>query len=580
MSIFRIYVDGQLFYHPEISDLAISEAKLTEDAENIDSFTLSAPHDHPYISLIRPMASVIVCKKGDQTVFEGRALDDGSDFYNTHTWTCESSISYLRDSQQPPYDYSGTLKGLLEKFISVHNEAVEEKKRFTLGSITVTDKNDYIAYSNSEYSSTLDAIRSKLIDTHGGYLMVRYEGSVKYLDYLAEFNERSVQTVEYGKNLTDVKISRDHTERVTALIPLGAKAKKTDEEGNETETEERINISSVNDGKNYVCDEDAVKEIGWIWASEIWDDVTKPGNLLTKARARIATLSKGVVSMELTIVDESDTGADIGSIHARQYVDCKSEPHGIDGRYPCINKTTDYLNPSGNTITIGASGVSLTSASVKQNKNITAISDDLIGKTSEIRKVSEKSDAAGRSAAQAIQDAAEAKEEADSFKEDISVLQESVTECYSEISKSSEEISLEVRKDFVSRTEMSQIQKDFQTSITQSSSEIRMDFTQSTDEIKNQVAYNKSLMEEYIRFKGALIELGKIGNAFTAELSNDQLAFKENGQTIAFISNQSLVITNAEIRYKLSLGDESRGWFDFIPRVTGNLSVKWRGSSS
>ena len=85
-------------------------------------------------------------------------------------------------------------------------------------------------------------------------------------------------------------------------------------------------------------------------------------------------------------------------------------------------------------------------------------------------------------------------------------------------------------------------------------------------------------MEEYIRFKGALIELGRVGNAFTAELSGESLAFKENGQKIAYISNQSLVITNAEIRNKLSLGNESRGWFDFIPRANGNLSIKWRGS--
>ena len=39
MSIFRIYVDGQLFYHPQLSQLAITEAKMTEDAENIDSLT-------------------------------------------------------------------------------------------------------------------------------------------------------------------------------------------------------------------------------------------------------------------------------------------------------------------------------------------------------------------------------------------------------------------------------------------------------------------------------------------------------------------------------------------------------------
>ena len=194
MSIFRIYVDDAIFYHPNLSKLAITQAQVSEDAENIDSLTLAAPHNHPYISSIRPMASTIVCKKDEEVVFEGRALDDGSDFYNTHTWTCESCLAYLKDTIQPPYSYKGTLKGLLEQFITIHNAAVEAKKQFHLGNITVTDDNDYISYSNSEYSVTLDAIREKLINTHDGYLQVRYSGGIKYLDYLADFNMTSLQT--------------------------------------------------------------------------------------------------------------------------------------------------------------------------------------------------------------------------------------------------------------------------------------------------------------------------------------------------------------------------------------------------
>ena len=166
------------------------------------------------------------------------------------------------------------------------------------------------------------------------------------------------------------------------------------------------------------------------------------------------------------------------------------------------------------------------------------------------------------------------------YEDDIAALQENVRECYSEISKSSDQIRLAVREDYISRSEMATIQQDFQSTITQNSSEIRMDFSTITDELKDNIATNQELLEEYIRFKGALIELGKVGNAFTAELSNNELAFKENGQKIAYISNNSLVITNAEIRNKLSLGNETRGWFDFIPRSNGNLSIKWRGPAS
>ena len=315
MSLFRVFVDNQLFYHPHLSQLSITEAKVQEDAENIDSLTLSAPFNHPYLSAIQPMSSTIVCKKDALTVFEGRALDDGTDFYNTHTWTCESCLAYLKDTMQPPFSYQGPLRGLLEQFLSVHNAAVEEKKQFTLGTVTVTDNNDYISYSNSDYSVTMDAIQDKLIKTHGGYLQVRYTDMGKFLDYLEDFPDRSLQTVEFGKNLTDVKITRDHSELV-----------------------------------------------------------------------------KGVTSMELTIVDESDTGADIGDIRARMYVRCISKPHGIDGTYLCLSRTRDYLNPSGNTITIGAAGVRLTSESAKQDQNITSIEDELLGQTSKIEVITGKVD--------------------------------------------------------------------------------------------------------------------------------------------------------------------------------------------
>lgn len=558
MKLFKVYVDGQIFYHPNLSKLAITQAVVSEDAENIDSFTLSAPFNHPYIDSIKPMASVIQCKKDDEVVFEGRALDDGSDFYNTHTWTCESALAYLKDTLQPPFSYKGGLRGLLEYFVSVHNSSVEERKKFVIGNVTVTDDNDYVSYSNSDYSVTLDAIKSKLINTYGGYLAVRYEEDGNYLDYLSDFKTKSMQTVEYGKNITDVKIKRDDTEKATALIPLGAKKTVTDEEGTESETSERVDITSVNDEKNYICDEDAVREIGWIWKTEIWEDVTLPGNLLRKGRNRLMELVQGITSMELTIIDESDTGADIGDIHAGMYVECISKPHGINGTYLCINRTRDYLKPSGNTITIGASGITLTASTVKQDKTIESLGEDILAQTEKIEVIDAKAEDASKTA---------------------DLVKEQVHECYTEIAKTSDEIISIVHDTYLEKSELEQLQQDFQSSITQNSSEIRMDFTQITDEIKGNIAYNQELLEEYIRFRGALIELGKVGNAFTAELSNDQLAFKENGQTIAYISNQSLVITNAEIRNKLSLGNESRGWFDFIPRTNGNLSIKWRDPS-
>ena len=140
-----------------------------------------------------------------------------------------------------------------------------------------------------------------------------------------------------------------------------------------------------------------------------------------------------------------------------------------------------------------------------------------------------------------------------------------VRECYAEITKISEQIQATVRENYLSKNDLTTIQQDFLVAITQTVSEIHMDFTILTNEITNNVSENYSLNEEYIRFRAVLIELGKVGNVFTAEFSNESLSFLENGQIIAYIANQSFVITNAEIRSRFSLGTVARGWFVFSP---------------
>ena len=117
------------------------------------------------------------------------------------------------------------------------------------------------------------------------------------------------------------------------------------------------------------------------------------------------------------------------------------------------------------------------------------------------------------------------------YEDDSASLEENIRECYSEITKTLEQIKMSKREEFISRSELETIQKEFETSIAQNSKEIRMDFTAIMDEIKENVSANQLLLEEYIRFKGALIEPGKVGNAFTAELSNEGL-LKRTGRRL------------------------------------------------
>ena len=416
--------------------------------------------------------------------------------------------------------------------IANHNADVDIGKQFTVGSVTVTDPNDSL-YRIHSYENTWECIEDKLLDRLGGYIRIRMSGNTRLIDYVTSYGNVNPQIIRFVENILDLVREVRGENVATVLVPLGA----ADEE-----TGEKLTVKSVNDGLDYIEDTEAIQTYGRIVKTVEFDDVTVASNLLTKGYSELAKVSKPTITLTMTAVDLHLVDVNIERIKIGDSIRVLSEPHGID-EYMIVQKLQlDFQHPENSVVTLGA---------VKQTL------DDNVGK-----RKSEPLDAI------IAQQAA--------MQQTISSVQTTVQECYSEISKTAEEIRTEVSESYLAKTELETIQRDFQTSITQSASEIRMDFTTITNEITNNVAANQQLLEEYIRFRGALIELGKIGNAFTAELSNEKLSFKENGQEIAFISNQALVITNAEIRNRISLGTAERGWFDFIPRTTGNLSIQWR----
>lgn len=161
---------------------------------------------------------------------------------------------------------------------------------------------------------------------------------------------------------------------------------------------------------------------------------------------------------------------------------------------------------------------------------------------------------------------------------DLDSLKDTVRQASESITEKSDEIMSIVADTYTSKTDTEQLKEQLQTSITQSSSDIRMDFSDSVTMLNNQIEANQNNLEKYIRFVDGTIELGEMDNAFKAELSNTDLAFLQDGAAVAYISDNAMKITDAQINRKLSLGQSEKGWFDFIPRENGNLSLKWRDS--
>ncbi|WP_346961237.1 hypothetical protein [Clostridium sp.] len=99
-----------------------------------------------------------------------------------------------------------------------------------------------------------------------------------------------------------------------------------------------------------------------------------------------------------------------------------------------------------------------------------------------------------------------------------------------------------------------------------------------TSEIDGKLQEFIDKFETYIQFSSEGISLGKINNPFIASLGNTELSFLQDGVKVAYISNNKLYITDADIRNKLTIGNPTNGYFDYVPRQNGNLSMKWRAN--
>lgn len=539
--MYQVYCDGQLIHDPRLQGYQLVSPSLSLELNKTGTFTFTMYPDHPGYGVISKLKSIITVEKDGAVLFRGRPLSSKEGFYGQLDYTCEGELAFLLDSRVRPFEMAGGVSELFSYLIQQHNDQVEKAKQFKAGQVTVTDPNDYINRSNVTYETTWDILNTRLLGTLGGYLWVRHEADGAYLDYLADFPYTSGQRITFGENLLDYSQTRSGDEIITALLPLGAKL--TDSEGKTTE--ERLTIASVNDGKDYVYDQEAVDQYGWILGAQTWDDVTQAGNLKQKALDALNEQIKTVSTIEMSAADLSQMDASFDDFRIGQYVFVDSPPHGMDGEKFLVEKMSLRLDdPAQNKLTFGRVYATFTEES---NKDHQAVSD-LIHRTETI--------------------------ESDYVTNDTIT---SITEdVYSRIDQSAEEILSEVGSTYVTSDDF---REELSTSLTQTAEGWEMEFNEFRSWVEETNGENQTAFEElrkYIRFIEGNIILGDQNNDLQCIITNSKISFEQNGAEVAYISNNKLYITNAEVLDRFTVGNPSSGYFDWIPRANGNLGMKWR----
>ncbi len=140
------------------------------------------------------------------------------------------------------------------------------------------------------------------------------------------------------------------------------------------------------------------------------------------------------------------------------------------------------------------------------------------------------------------------------------------------IEKTADEIRLEASSTYV-RGDDFETYKETAIELTSEQIEfVRTSISERQDEIENTVSANQEELKEYIRFNGAEISLGRTDSKFGTVLDNEELKFTENGERIAYVSNQKLNIKNAQIENELRVQN-----FVFKQRDNGNFSLVFVG---
>lgn len=222
--MYSIYVDDHLLYSPDLIDdgYLVLNPKLTVELGKAGSLTFVLPPKNPMYSSILKLKSIVQVYDNGDEIFRGRVLYDEKDIFGKKNVYCEGELAFLLDSIQRPYEFTGDIPDLFKKFVDSHNEQVEESKRFIVGEVTVTDPNNYINRSNTNYGNTFDEINGKIIETHGGYIRPRLTDGKRYLDLVDTYGRRNSQTIEFGTNILDITEYITAENVFTVLIPLGA----------------------------------------------------------------------------------------------------------------------------------------------------------------------------------------------------------------------------------------------------------------------------------------------------------------------------------------------------------------------
>lgn len=518
--MYQITYDHYILYDPRFATaedkLMITEPDVYLAVGKAGEMSFVLQPDHPYLDRLQRMQGVVSLLDDGVPVYRGRITKDNATYYGSRKITTEGLMACLNDSVIPPFSFPGDVEedeeyqtaaasgNVVDYFfrwiLARHNAQVSEAQQIKPGVCTVTDSNNYIARSSTEYLPTMEVLTTRLPKSAlGGHLLIRYEADGNYLDYYADLPLTNTQRVEYAANLLDIVSERDGTEIYTSILPVGKDGLTIADIADGDLTDDL-----VKDGLT-VYSRSGVAAYGRINRYVRWDDVTVVANLLAKAKASVS--SAGLATQESITVQAVDLGWQDSVQHFRvgRMTLLVSTPHGYNAAYALMEIQPDILSPGNTRITLGATRQTYTGAQIDTDRET---KEDMDRQREEIKS--------------------EMREET---RQQLNQVTESTTQQITDVQQSLNSIILAALQNYVETGEFGSYKEEMSSKLELLADQLNLTLTAITERIED---VNGDLQSKYsevtkaFRFTADGLIIGESGNEILLRLDNDVMQFIRN----------------------------------------------------
>ena len=321
-------------------DPHVNTLQLKEDTAGVGTLIFKLYPNNQGYNLIKEINTYVKVKdlRDNSIRFSGRIIkiedkmDSGGQIYKDVT--CESALGFLNDTKERCSSYYGPNgSSFLTQILNTHNNKVnDEHKKIYVGNCNI---NKSITHT-CEFKTVLAEIL-QTVEDYGGYIRIREVNNKRYLDWVTQLENDIIQ-VDLGINMKEIVRSNNIFDIGTRIIPLGAN---------------NLTIESVNGGKDYIDDPDAISKYGIIEKTVEYSDIDNASELKNKCVNDLHNYTKAEYTLTTSAIDLSyRTGISKDRYKLGSPLHIRNRFMQIDDNYIVNSISLDLLAPYNPTLEI------------------------------------------------------------------------------------------------------------------------------------------------------------------------------------------------------------------------------------